>query len=174
MDIITIFADQLFSFQYDIEDDNELHRLLALWNDTNYLYQFVKQNIADIPHKVSISSMVNQLIDNANEIDDILYEITTNPERRLEEFFKPLNDHELHIIELSRQKGRKNYLRLYAIRIDKNCFVITGGTIKFHYKNKDRLHTQIEMQKIERCRNFLKGNNVFDADSFFEFLNEQR
>ncbi|MDD2285203.1 MAG: hypothetical protein PHQ11_07360 [Paludibacter sp.] len=173
MNIISIFADQLFAFHYDHETHNELHRLLALWTDTAYLYQFVKQNRADTPQKVSISTLVNQLLDNANEIDDAINEITTNPERCLEEFFKPLNDHELHIIELSRQKGRKNYLRLYAIRIDKNCFVITGGTIKFHYKNKDRPHTQIEMLKIERCRDFLKGNNVFDADSFFEFLNEQ-
>lgn len=29
------------------------------------------------------------------------------------------------------------------------------------------------MQKIDICRDFLKSNCVFDADSFYEFLKEQ-
>ena len=65
-------------------------------------------------------------------------------------------------------------MRLFAIKIDNNCFVITGGAIKFHHLNKDRPHTQKEMQKINRCRDYLKDNGVFDADSFYEFLNEQK
>ena len=63
---------------------------------------------------------------------------------------------------------------IVAIKIDNNCFVITGGAIKFHHLNKDRPHTQKEMQKINRCRDYLKDNGVFDADSFYEFLNEQK
>jgi hypothetical protein len=42
------------------------------------------------------------------------------------------------------------------------------------YHNKDRPHTQKEMQKMDRCRDYLKDNGVFDADSFYEFLNEQQ
>lgn len=91
----------------------------------------------------------------------------------MEEFFKPLDNQEYHIVELSKQKGRKNYLRLFAIKIDNNCFVITGGTIKFHHLNKDRPHTKKEMQKIDRCRDYLKDNGVFNSASFYEFLNEQ-
>jgi hypothetical protein len=174
MKIVRIFADQLFAFRYDNETDNELRRLLTLWNDTAHLYQFVMQHKADAPQNVSIPTLINQLIDNANNIDDTLNKISTDPNRSLEEFFKPLDNQEYHIVELSKQKGRKNYLRLYAIRVDTNCFVITGGAIKFHHLNKDRPHTQKEMEKIDRCRNFLKDNSVFDADSFYEFLKEQQ
>jgi len=174
MKIITIFADQLFAFHYDNEKDNELRRLLNQWNDTAYLYQFVTQHKADVPKNVPIQTLINQLIDNANYIDDTLNEISTDPSKDLEEFFKPLDNQEYHIVELSKQKGRKNYLRIYAIRIDKNCFVITGGTIKFHHLNKQRTHTQKEMENIDKCRDYLKANNVFDADSFYEFLNEQK
>ena len=174
MKIVRIFADQLFAFHYDSEADNELRRLLTLWNDTAHLYQFVTLHKADAPQNVSILVLINQLIDNANDIDDTLNEISTDPERSLEEFFKPLDNQEYHIVELSKQKGRKNYLRLYAIRIDKNCFVITGGAIKFHHLNKDRPHTQKEMKKIDKCRNYLKDNSAFDADSFYEFLKEQQ
>lgn len=173
MKIIRIFADRLFSFQYADETDNELSRLLTNWSDASYLYQFVTQHKADLPKYVEIPTLINQLVDNANTIDDILCEISTNLNRKLEEFFRPLDNQEYYFVELSKQKGRKNYLRLYAIRIDENCFVITGGAIKFHHLNKDRPHTQKEMEKIERCRDFLKENGVFDADSFYEFINEQ-
>lgn len=173
MKIVRIFADQLFAFEYNNEADNELRRLLTLWNDTAHLYQFVTQHKADAPQNVPMPTLINQLIANANDIDDTLNEISTYPDRNLEEFFKPLDNQEYHIVELSKQKGRKNYLRLYAIRIDKSCFVVTGGAIKFHQLNKDRPHTQMEMKKIEKCRDYLKDKNVFDADSFYEFLKEQ-
>ena len=124
MKIICIFADHLFAIHFEDETYNELRRLLILWNDTSYLHHFVMQNKSDIPQKTTIPTLINQLIENANEID-------------------------------------------------KNCFVITGGTIKFHHLNKDRIHTQNEMQKIEICRDYLKNNGVFDADSFYEFLKEQ-
>lgn len=172
--IVCIFTDQLFAFHYKKETDNELRRLLKLWHNTEYLYQFVTKHIADVPNKVTVQTLINQLIDNANDIDDILNEISTDSNRNMEEFFKPLYNLEFHIVELSKQKGRKNYLRLYAIKIDKNCFVITGGAIKFHHLNKDRPHTQKEMKKLDKCRDYLKDNGVFDADSFYEFLKKQQ
>lgn len=172
MKIVRIFADQLFAFHFNGEKMNELRRLLTLWNDTTYLYKFVTENKSDVSKDVTIGSLVFQLNKNANEIDDTLNEISSDPERSLEEFFKPLDNQEIYIVKLSKQKGRKNYLRLFAIKIDTNCFVITGGAIKFHHLNKDRPHTQKEMQKIDSCRNYLIDNNVFDTDSFYEFLNE--
>ncbi len=172
MKIVRIFADQLFSFHYADEKMNELRRLLTLWNDTAYLQEFVTNNKSDISHNASISALVFQLIKNANDIDDTLNDISKDQGRSLEEFFKPLDNQEYQTVELSKQKGRKNFLRLFAIKIDNNCFVITGGAIKFHHLNKDRPHTKEEMQKIENCRKYLKDNNVFDADSFYEFLNE--
>ena len=170
MKIVCIFAEQLYAFHYDNEDENELYRLLSLWNDVSYLYQFIKDNQVDIPRFLTTEELLNQIIQNAHDIDNALYDIATNDYRELEEFFKPLDNQEYYVVELSKQKGRKNYLRLYAIRIDKNCFVITGGAIKFHHLNKDRVHTQVEMKKIDKCRNFLKDSGVFDADSFYEFL----
>jgi len=173
MKIVRIFADQLFAFHFNSEKIDELRRLLTLWNDTAYLYKFVTENKSDVPKGVSIPTLVFQLNDNANEIDGTLNEISSDPKRRLEEFFKPLHNQEYHVVELSKQKGRKNYLRLFAIKIDTNCFVITGGAIKLHHLNKDRPHTEREKKKIDRCRDYLKDNNVFDANSFYEFLNEQ-
>jgi hypothetical protein len=172
MKIVSIFGDRLFSFHFEGETKNELRRLLSLWNNTEHLYQFVVQHKADLPGIMSTSTLVNQLVENANDIEDSLFELSTEPERSLGEFFMPLENHEFFYVKLSKQKGKKNYLRVYAIKIDENCFVITGGAIKFHHLNKERQHTQDEMIKINKCREYLKDNGVFDADSFYEFLNQ--
>jgi hypothetical protein len=34
---------------------------------------------------------------------------------------------------------------------------------------QDREHTQKELSKLEKCRNHLQLNDVFDTDSFNEF-----
>lgn len=109
MKIVRIFADQLFSFHYADEKMNELRRLLTLWNDTAYLQEFVTNNKSDISHNASISALVFQLIKNANDIDDTLNDISKDQGRSLEEFFKPLDNQEYQTVELSKQKGRKNF-----------------------------------------------------------------
>jgi hypothetical protein len=174
MKIVRIFADQLFSFHYNDEDENELERLLQLWRDVSFLYQFVTENQSDAPKDIPVEKLINQIIEDANDIDDVLIEISEVSSRNLEEFFRPLHNLEYNIVRLSKQKGRKSYLRIYAIKIDHNCFVITGGAIKFHHLNDTRPHTKKEMDKITKCRDYLNANNVFDVDSFYEFLNEEK
>jgi hypothetical protein len=101
------------------------------------------------------------------------YVITNEVAKRLEEFFKPLDNQEYQITILSKQKGRRNHLRIYALKIDDNCFVITGGAIKFTHFMEDRVHTDEERMKLNRCKQFLNENGVFDCDSFYGFLCEQ-
>lgn len=173
MKIVSIFAGNLFSFHYNHESKNELRRLLLNWNDVSYLYTFINQNKNDLPLNLSVAELIDQIIDNANDIDDILEKISIDRSKSFDDFFKPLDNNEYRIVNLSKQKGRKNYLRIFAIRIDQNCFVITGGAIKFHHLNKDRPHTQTEMNKINQCQDFLKAKGVYDSDSFYEFITEQ-
>ncbi|MEO7174955.1 MAG: hypothetical protein ABIV51_03880 [Saprospiraceae bacterium] len=173
MKIVSIFEEKLFAFHYDNEVDNELRRLLKLWNDYTYLYQFVTEFKSDAPLYLSAGSLINQIVESAIEIDIILNEIAGSRKKKLEDFFRHLENLEYRLVELSKQKGKKSVLRIYAIRIDENCFVVTGGAIKFHHLNKDRWHTQREMDKLDKCRSFLQANGVIDADSFNEFLIEE-
>jgi hypothetical protein len=52
--------------------------------------------------------------------------------------------------------------------------VITGGAIKLTRTMQERQHTKKELDKLNRCRDFLRGQDVFDADSFFEFQNAEQ
>lgn len=172
MKIVRIFDNRLFAFQWDEEETNELDRLLTCWNEVSYLYQFVQKHSEDIPRGITVELCVNQLLFNSQELEQILNEIAEDTNRSCSDFFKPLNNLEYGTTELSRQKGRRNFLGLYAIRIDNNCFVITGGAIKLHHLNKDRPHTAKEMQKMEKCRDYLKYMGIADTDSFYELINE--
>lgn len=177
MKIVSIFAEKLFAFHYADEAENELKRLLNQWNDVAYLYQFLKENEQDVKSNselksTSIETLINQIVTDANRIDDLLKILSSNETKKLDSFFKSLHNSEYQFQTLSLQKGRKNYLRIYALRIDENCFVITGGAIKFHHLMQERVHTNIELQKLEKAKQFLKANDVFDTDSFYEFIIE--
>ncbi|MFZ4796852.1 MAG: hypothetical protein ACOYMA_05120 [Bacteroidia bacterium] len=174
MKIVDIFAPHLFAFHYKNEKENELSRLLNLWNNPIWLTEFILQHKADIGN-IDYDDLIENLIDDANEIDDIINEGATKGGMSLDDFFKTLDNLEYKQIPLSRRKGRKNYLRLYALKIENNCYVITGGGIKFEkvHKMQDRPHLNQELIKFEKCKAFLKENGVSDYDSFYEFLNEK-
>lgn len=173
MKIIDIFANgKLFAIKYEGEEYHELDRLLNLWNDPSFLHLFLKNNRADIPYDRTSYQVLNDILDDVNILEDILNEIATDESRQFKEFFSPLYNQEYKVVVLSMQKGRKNFLRLYALKICDNCFLITGGAIKFTHLMENRPHTLEELNKIKRCKDYLKSNGVFDDDSFYEFITQ--
>lgn len=170
MKIVSIFAEKLFSFHYPDEGDNEYDRLMELWTDAQYLKKFAEDNgVADI------ADFIEDRLSNANEVQDFIDEISTN-KHPLGHFFKPLTDTETGLKILSLQKGKlnRNRLRIYAIKIDTECFVITGGAIKMSQAMQDFPDTQIELAKLRAAQSYLKENGIFDKDSFFELLSETK
>lgn len=174
MKIVSIFAHRLFAFQYEGQADNEYDRLLNLWTDTEYVQSFLNSNESDIPQGKTKRQFVEYIREDAINIDEQLIKITETTDQLLSHFFKPLHNYEYEHKVLSLQKGRQHCLRLYAVKIDEDTFVITGGAIKLplHHLMKDRDHTMVELQKLERAKSYLNENGIFDEDSFFEFLIE--
>ncbi len=171
MKIVRIFEGRLYSVNETGE--HELRRILRLWKDFNYVYHFLTDNKEDTPSEIKIEQLAESIIDNAFDMEEMIIKLARNENARLEEFFKPLNNYEYQIRKLAGQKGRKNYLRIYAIRIDDNCFLITGGAIKLTQFMEERNHTDIELKKIKKYRDYLVEEQVFDAVSFNDFLTEQ-
>lgn len=97
----------------------------------------------------------------------------------LDELFLPLSSADMTIRELAREKARNwnrtghaSWLRVYAIRLEKNVFLVTGGAIKLTRTMQDRSHTQEELNKLNQCRQYLVSNGVFDSDSFVSMIEE--
>ncbi len=168
MKIVTIFAEKLYTFHYPNETANEYDRLMELWTDVLYLREYAKKNsIADT------TKFIRDIRNDAEYIQDLIEKMANN-KGKLDTFFKPLDDLETRIKVLSLQKGkiRQSYLRLYAIKVDENLFVIVGGAIKLAYTMKEHPDTQHEKVKLERAKNYFQSEQVFDIDSFYELLME--
>ena len=63
-------------------------------------------------------------------------------------------------------------LRIYAICLEKDLYVVTGGAIKLTRTMQERKHTSYELEKLNKCMEYLKQNGVFDKESFVELTNE--
>lgn len=168
MKIVSIFAERLFSFHYENEDFNEFERLLDIWTNVSYLKDYAEKNNVE-----DVEQFVDDRLKEAEIFEDILMEIQEGKEP-LETFFRPLFDTEMRVINLSLQKGKlkNNSLRIYAIRIDDDCFLITGGAIKMSQTMQEHPDTEEEYKKLIRAKKHLMENVTFDKDSFFEFLNQ--
>lgn len=171
MEIVCIFAERLFAFRYPEEEDNEYDRLLNLWNDVEYVYNFLKENREDFPKDKDIWQVADHITEDVEKLDEILINIEKE-DKTLSCFFRPLHNLETGARILSLQKGRQSYLRIYAVKIDEDIFVITGGAIKLHHLMEEREHTKVELQKLHDAQAYLRENGVYDGVSFHELLNE--
>lgn len=75
--------------------------------------------------------------------------------------------------ELQQEKAKtriqKKWIRIYAIRIAPNTFVITGGSIKLVATMNDRAHLIKELQKLNDVRTYLISEGILDQYDFEAF-----
>ncbi|WP_232319749.1 hypothetical protein [Prosthecochloris sp. HL-130-GSB] len=171
----------IYSVHYDQESSHELDRLFDAWSDVEYLQAFFEENKDDLCGGyyacMSVDKAVERTLDDAESLEDYLEELTEeasyNPQQALESLFEPLRDTDFRLVRFQESKvkrcgfKRSTWLRLYAIRINSNRYVITGGAIKLTKKMQDREHTRKELDKLQQVKNFLVAN---DGDEGFEFL----
>jgi hypothetical protein len=171
MKIINTFVPRLTAFKFQSKD--ELERNFDLWTDAKYLYAFFEKNESDLAYyKVkTVKDAVLKTIQQARLIQDKLYEYIVDETKNLDELFLNLDDNEYHETILSKQKSKQFWLRLYAVKIEANHYVITGGAIKLVHKMGQSELTKNEKQTIEKCRNYLLDKGVYDADTFYELIN---
>ena len=65
MKIARIFENQLYSFHYNEHDENEYDRNLNQWNNTEFLYQFAKENSIE-----DIIAFAEEISENLEEMQD--------------------------------------------------------------------------------------------------------
>lgn len=168
MRIVHIFAPVLQAIHYDEHSEDEFVRLMELWTDVAYLKQFAKEN--NIEHW---DVFVKKILEDAEYLDDFITELAETNES-FSQYFEPLREGHLPTMQLMPQKGklRHSRLRLYALRISADQYILTGGAIKMSQKMDKHPDTKKELPKIERVRNYLISQDVFDADSLDELINE--
>lgn len=173
-------SNHLWAVKNPERDADELTLLFRNWNNGEYLLDFFTENFDDLKtyfHIERIDQAINDTFDDADALQELILEIPYT--RHLDRIFKPLAVTDTRTQELTREKARNwdrerhaSWLRIYAVRLEPNVYVITGGAIKLTRTMQEREHTAIELDKLNRCKNYLKDSGVFDQDSFVELTNE--
>ena len=167
---------RLWAVRFDKDNQNALQKVLSQWSDAGWLADFFTQNIDDLISYFKITSVedaIYQTMEERDELACIILDIS--PEANLDHFFRPLDNSRISDMLLGKEKGRLNrrsWLRLYAIKLSVGIYIITGGAIKLTRTMQEREHTLQELEKMEKVRNFLIQEHVFDEDSFTDYQKE--
>lgn len=184
MKLVPIFVSEdseggLWAIQLDGEPQSEFDRFFNWITDAERLYNFFDENRGDLHRgffgNISIEDAVSRTLEEAGEMEDSLYDYSElgfeGANTTLQYLFKPLNNFEYAIASLQKSKARirKGWLRLYAIRLAENCYLVTVGAIKLTQDMK-KAHLQDELRKLELAKQFLRNNGI----DFPEDLNSYR
>jgi hypothetical protein len=176
MEIVRIFdrEDYLLAVRYKDETYDEFSRLFEEWADIAYLEEFFTANEADLKRSfwkgISIEEAILKTINEASELNQHFLELSKlENEDRIEflrKWFRPLSKLPDRIFYLEKKKmyglKRKGWLRIYALKVGEDMYLITGGAIKLTDNMEERNHTRKELQKIEFVRQFLKNQGIID------------
>ena len=178
IDTFAVIDNSLYTVQFEGESEDELLRIFNLWDDPQFLHDFFTENQADLNSgffgQVSILEAVRETRREAKQLQKLLYKLAKEGESgaggNLSQLFKPLSLSETGT-KFERDKAyginRNSWLRIYAIRVNVNVFVICGGAIKLTKTMSEREHLIKEITKLNITRNYLESDPDY-SDFFYE------
>lgn len=170
----------LWAVRYDGEKDNALQLVFEQWSDPEWLVDFFMANVSDLASYFKITDInraIYDTIDDNHRMQCLILDIS--PDADLDLLFRPLENNRTNEIILGKEKAKiKNrpqhasWLRIYAIKLEPGCYIITGGAIKLTRTMQEREHTLAELTKMEKVRSYLLSGGAIDAGGFMDFLSE--
>jgi hypothetical protein len=175
VDIFEIVKDNLYVVKWDTNHTDELiylfggkdqkteEEIIGVWRDVEILRFFFNKYKHDLQSgfygKIKTIEAIRRTTKEANELEKILLEYSNNEAgKKLDDLFKPLDNSPV-LFEYQETKAygseNKSWLRLYAIRITSNKYVITGGAIKLTENMNTRPHLKAELIKLELTQKYL-------------------
>jgi hypothetical protein len=142
--------------------------------DVEYMSGFFENQEEKLNYfKVNVLSAIHRTIQESNEIIQELSALArnglANQQSDLDTLFEPLHKNEAfgHPMYHTdyKAKGFQNeapWITIYAVRCNKNFFVITGFEIKLVRQMKDDPLLVIELQKLEKATAYLKEEGFLD------------
>jgi hypothetical protein len=159
----------VWSIQMPEQKENEFELFFDRLRNEDWLYNFFDKNNADLYsgffRNMTIEDAVSNTLEEIEEMEDALYHYAEqgfkDKSTTLQHLFRPLNNFEYTIAIYQKSKARikRGWLRLYAIRLSANCYIVTGGAIKLTH-DMNRAHLQYELSKLERVKTFLRSNGI--------------
>lgn len=172
-----IYEPYIYSIKYEGQEDNEFDRLFDAWSDMSYLENFMMTNKKYLDNPIwgvvySPEKAAATVRDEANDLNDLLYELYKHS------FYGEKPDFDSHFRFLDGKKYRDvleyipmksygtynpSFIRIYAIKLKNNQYIITGGGIKLADSIQDSPDLKNHViQNIDRVRAWLISNGIMD------------
>ena len=160
---------RLWAVKMEGEGKNAFDLLFSKWYDLNWLKDFFRENLSDLSsyfHIIDVYEAVMETVEEAKRLECLMMDIS--PNANLDILFKHLENSRYVEMFLGREKAKgeglqhPSWLRIYAIKIEPGVYLVTGGAIKLTATMAERRHTLAELAKMEKVRNYLIDNGVFD------------
>jgi len=179
--IFEILKGCLYAVKFEHEVSDEFSKAFDQWTDVEYLFKFFEENFNDLNkefyEEINIEKAIERTLEETKNLEETLLHIAetgiNNRYNTLQTLFKPLNNLEYQIAEHQKSKAYgsayKSWLRVYAIRIEANTFVVSGSAIKLTRTMQEREHTLNELSKLNATKAYLIEQGLFDKNDF-EYL----
>ena len=161
-------------------------KIFNQWNDAGYLVGFFKNNIADLQSAfwkgMTPDKAIQNIMDEAYHFEVELKSIELGAPGYQNSTFKDVfvelnkNEFALKNTEKNFRKAKPDFkgtmLRIYAIELEGECFVVTGGAIKLTEKMKEGNHLLKEKDRLMQVQGFLKEEGIYSLDALLETYNK--
>ncbi len=176
IELVRIVPETLWAARFEKNEENEYDRIFDCWNDSEYLEEFFTAHEQDLVKYFygycSVSQAVSITLSEADAFERQLMRVAQQQDlgKRLGDIFKPLDKAITIKIEHEKSKaygtGAKSWLRIYAVRLNYDFFVISGGAIKLTRTMNERRHLKEELRKLDALVRFLKELNIENVEDW--------
>ena len=167
----TIVKDALYAIEWDTEGTDCLSLFIDKMTDAQYLHSYFDRNIQKLSYYKQVRSVEEAVIATIEQIEDLAEELEAlaisgkqyKSSQHLSIMFEPLENN-IGVIDFGPTKAKGHryhspWLRLYAIKLDQNEYVLTGGGIKLVARMEEDPDLKIELDKL------LFAEHYFSDDS---------
>lgn len=170
IELTRIVPQTLWAARFERNQENEFDRTFNCWENPEYLDAFFtvheKDLVKDFYGYCSVSQAVSITMSEADAFERQLLKVAQGGVlgKRLGDIFKPIDKAAKIKIVNEKSKaygtGAKSWLRIYAVRLNCDFFVVSGSAIKLTKTMNEREHLKEELEKLNVLVRFLKELNI--------------
>lgn len=184
MKIRELLPPYLYSMQYGDDDkQDEYERLLDVWTDADAVASFFESHSQEMDPlfwgdiaepEVAASRTITEAYDLDEHITTLYHNAKLGVKPDYDDYFQPLNGEFGYLYIRTPMKaygpGDPSLLRLYAIKLSSNCYLITGGGIKYCKTMQESPELMAEIDKLKSVLSFLKHLGIEDAEDVTNYV----
>ncbi|MCC8118228.1 MAG: hypothetical protein LIP09_05700 [Bacteroidales bacterium] len=186
MRFVPIHNRNVFSVIFDNQENDEFHEAFKLWRDLDYLSEYFARNFELLNTSFwkeaglsteNIDDALDWVTTDALNLRQLIYKLSLNSKNGilpdLDRYFEPLDGQYSFVTSLIPSKGygvfRPSMIRLYAIKLDSNCYLVIHGGIKLTAIIADTPElNEVLFRKIDSVLEYFKRNGISDVDDLIE------